>query len=289
MDSVAFTDRLLASTERFVPAGPEGVPTPLPRLKVWSSDAPTSPMPGLFSPMFYVVLRGTRILTLGDNRFELPAGSCVASSFGLPYVSEFAQASPEAPYVALSLDLDTDLLSGVMLDMPHVAQRWSCAAAEGSLSGPVAEVFTRLIDLLSMPDDIKVLAPAYERELYYRLLQSPMGDTLRQIGQSNERLARIKQAADRLAADPAAALAIPDLAAAAGMSVTTFHRQFKAMTGHSPIAFQRQLRLLEARKLLTGGQANVSGVAHRVGYVSASQFSREYKSLFGRAPVWDLL
>lgn len=260
----------------------------MPRLAVWSSVASTAPAPGMFSPTFYAVLQGSRVLTLGNNRFELKAGACVVSSFGLPYISELTDATSEKPYVGVSLDLDPGVLAGIMLDMPPVEERWTCAAAQGAIEGSVGEVFTRLVALLNMPEDVAILGQAYERELYYRLLQSPMGDTLRQVGQGNYRLRQIKSVADRLAADPAASLAIAELAASVGMSVTSFHRHFKAVTGHSPLAFQRQLRLLEARKLLVAGQANVSKVAHEVGYVSASQFSREYKSMFGSSPISDL-
>lgn len=284
------SDRLLAAVAPFASkhVGGLGTPTLLPRLKLWSSSTPTAPVPGMFSPMFYAVLQGTRVLTLGANRFELPAGSCVASSFGLPYVSEVTDATTEKPYIGVSLDLDASMLASIMLDMPPVEEHWTCAAAQGTVAGDIGEVFGRLVGLLDMPNDIAMLAPAYERELYYRLLQSPMGDTLRQVGQGNDRLRQIKSVADRLAADPAANLAISDLAASAGMSVTSFHRHFKAMIGHSPLAFQRRVRLLEARKLLVAGQANVSKVAYEVGYVSASQFSREYKSMFGSSPVADL-
>lgn len=290
MTTHALSRRLLETVAPFVTgqAGELGTSTPVPRLKVWSSASPTGPVPGLFSPMFYVVLHGARILTLGHNRFELRAGACVSSSFGLPYVSQLADATPQNPYVGVSLDLDVAALAGVMLDMPAIEGRWTCAAAQGALDGQLGEAFARLVSLLDMPDDVEMLARPYERELYYRLLQSPMGDTLRQVAQGNDRLRHIKSVADRLAADPAAAITIPDLAATVGMSVTSFHRHFKAMTGHSPLAFQRHVRLLEARKRLAAGQANVSEVAYQIGYVSASQFSREYKSMFGRSPVADL-
>lgn len=286
----ALQERLLETVASFAPAkfSDQGASTTVPRLTVWSSAIPTAPAPGLFSPMFYVVLSGTKILTLGHNRFELPAGTCLASSFGLPYVSELSGATPERPYVGLRLDLDPSLLASVMLDMPPVEEQWTCAAAQGALEGDLAEIFGRFVGLMNVPDDIAMLAAAYERELYYRLLKSSMGNTLRQVGQGNNRLRQIKAIADRLAADPSATTAIPDLAAAAGMSITSFHRHFKAMIGHSPLAFQRQVRLIEARKLLVAGQATVSEVAYEVGYVSASQFSREYKSMFGSSPVTDL-
>ncbi len=265
-----------------------GIPTPVPRLTVWTSTVDTPPISAVFEPMFYAVLRGTKVLTMGANRFELLAGNCAASSFGLPYSHQLAGAKTDLPYIGVSLHLDVDLLTRVMLDMPKRHDRWTCAVAAGDLNGPIGETFGRLVGLVNTPDDISVLAPLYEFELYYRLLQSSMGDTLSQINQRNGRFQQLKAAADWLASNYRAAVVIPELAASSGMSVTSFHRHFKDVTGFSPLAFQRQMRLLEARKLLAAGNTNVSHVAYEVGYASPSQFSREYKSMFGSAPVADL-
>ncbi|MFB9948712.1 AraC family transcriptional regulator N-terminal domain-containing protein [Rhizobium puerariae] len=289
-DARKLISRLLDDVAPFIVPRPQaiGLPTPVPRLTIWTSTRATRPTPALFEPMFYAVVRGTKVLIMGANRFELLAGACAASSFGLPYTHQLAGATPDLPYIGISLHLDIGMLTRVMLDMPRRDDRWTCAVAAGGLDGSVGEAFVRLVGLLRHPDDIGVLAPLYEAELYYRLLQSPMGDTLRQIGQRNERFQQLKGAADWLAANHSEPVIIPDLAASAGMSVTSFHRHFKAVTGYSPLAFQRHMRLLEARKLLTAGSANVSRVAYQVGYLSPSQFSREYKSMFGNSPVADL-
>jgi AraC-like DNA-binding protein len=268
--------------------GPVGRETPVPRLTVWSSTTATQPIAAIFEPMFYAVLRGAKVLIMGANRFEMPAGACAAASFGLPFSHQFTEASPDRPYVGVSLHLDVDRLTRVMLDMPRREDRWTCAVAAGDLNGLIGDAFARLVGLLSTPDDVGMLAPHYESELYYRLLQSPMGDTLRQVGQRNDRARQIKVAADWLGVNNRKPIVIADLAATAGMSVTSFHRHFKAVTGYSPLAFQRHMRLLEARKLLAAGGANVASVAYEVGYQSPSQFSREYKSQFGSPPVADL-
>lgn len=288
--SETLTRRLLDDVAPFIMRRPRpvGQPTPVPRLIVWTSTQGTLPTPAVFEPMFYAVVRGTKVLIMGANRFELLAGTAATSSFGLPYTHQLAGATPDLPYVGISLHLDIGMLTRVMLDMPKQVDRWTCAVAAGDLDGAVGEAFARLVGLLRSPDDVGMLAPLYEAELYYRLLQSPMGDTLRQISQRNERFQKLKAAADWLAAHHSASVVIPDLAASAGMSVTSFHRHFKAVTGHSPLAFQRHMRLLEARKLLVSGSANVSHVAYEVGYLSPAQFSREYKSMFGHAPVADL-
>jgi transcriptional regulator GlxA family with amidase domain len=172
--------------------------------------------------------------------------------------------------------------------MPKAEDRWVCSAAGGTLEGSVGKAFTRFVELLATPDDRSILGRNYEAELYYRLLQSPMGDTLRQLGRRDSRSRKIKIAADWLVANADKPIVIPDLAASVSMSLTSFHRHFKAVTGYSPLAFQRQARLLEARRLLTSGGLSVSRVAYAVGYISPSQFSREYRSLFGTSPVQDL-
>jgi AraC-like DNA-binding protein len=284
------TNKLLKDVSPFVAGvtGTVGIPTPVPRLMVWTSTEETSPTAAVFEPMLYAVLRGTKVLIMGANRFELRAGSCAASSFGLPFFHQFTDATPDFPYVAVSLHLDTALLTRVMLNMPKRDNRWTCAVAAGDLDESIGEPLTRLVGLVNAPSDVGMLGLHYETELYYRLLQSTMGDTLRQIGQRNERFQQLKAAADWLAANHSEPMNIPDLAASAGMSVTSFHRHFKGVTGFSPLAFQRHVRLLEARKMLLSGSANVSRVAYEVGYVSPSQFSREYKSMFGSSPATDL-
>lgn len=284
------TDRLLRDIAPYIASlpGPVGRATPIPRLTVWTSTRPTPSFSAVFEPMFYVVARGTKVLTMGANRFEMAAGTCATSSFGLPYSHQLTDATPERPYVGISLHLDIDKLTRVVLDMPGSEERWTCAVAAGEMNGAIGEAFTRLVGLLNTPDDIAMLAQYYESELYYRLLQSPMGDTLRQIVQRDDRVRQIKAAADWLGTNNREPVIIADLAASAGMSATSFYRHFKAVTGYSPLAFQRQMRLIEARKLLSAGGVNVARVAYEVGYQSPSQFSREYKRMFGSPPVTDL-
>lgn len=282
--------RLLTDAAPYTGSSPglRGQSTPLRRLTVWSSATATPPTSSVFEPMFYVVLRGTKVLTMGANRFEMTPGICAASSFGLPFSYEMTGATAKLPYVGISLHLDVDMLARLVLDMPKAEDRWTCAVAAGDLSGGLGDAFARLVSLVNTPDDVAMLAPHYESELYYRLLQSSMGDTLRQIVQRNDRVRQIKAAADWLGANNNEPVTIAQLASSAGMSVTSFYRHFKAVTGFSPLAFQRHIRLTEARKLLTGGIATVGSVAYQVGYQSPSQFSREYKNMFGSSPMADL-
>jgi AraC-like DNA-binding protein len=282
--------RLLDAVAPFIMrrTGRLGMAMPLPRLTLWSSTHPTVPTPAMLKPIFYVVLQGAKGLTIGRHSLRLTAGHCVATSFGLPYVGQIDTATRATPFVALGLDLDVALLIDVMLEMPKADDRWACSAKNGDLTGPVGTAFARFVELLAAPEDRGFLGRPYEAEFYYRLLQSPMGDTLRQLGRQDNRSRRIKMAADWLIANADKPAVVPDLAARSGMSLTSFHRHFKAVTGYSPLAFQRQARLLDARRLLASGNRSVSSVAYAVGYASPSQFSREYKNLFGVAPALEL-
>lgn len=291
MRSDFLVDRLLSAVAPFVPrgSGTHVESTSIPRMRVWSSTQKTSPTPAVFQPMFYAVLRGTKALEIGGRRFDLNPGGCASSSFGLPYIGQITNATQAAPYVAISLDLNVTLLTNVMLDMPKIAVQAACSVAGGRLEGAIADSFVRLVELLAVPDDRAMLGRPYEVELYYRLLQSPMRDTLRQLGERDGRLRQIKIAADWLCSNPEKPVVIAQLADLVGMSRTSFHRHFKAATGYSPLTFQRHMRLLEARRLLGAGGISVSRVAYAVGYASPSQFSREYKSLFGAPPATDLV
>jgi AraC-like DNA-binding protein len=291
LDQPNLTSRLLDDVTPLIAGQRQtvGVGTPVPRLTVWTSARDTPPTPAIFEPMFYAVLRGTKVLLMGANRFELPAGTSAVSSLGMPYTHQLTGAAPDRPYVGVSLHIDVDLLARVALDMPRRDHRWTCAVAADDLAGAAGNAFARLVSLVNAPEDVDMLAPHYEAEFYYRLLQGPMGDALRQIGQRGDKFQRLKATADWLATNYREPFVIADLAAKAGMSVTSFHRHFKAVTGHSPLALQRKMRLLEARKLLGRHDASVTAVGFEVGYLSPSQFSREYKSMFGVPPRADLL
>ncbi len=149
----------------------------------------------------------------------------------------------------------------------------------------MTEALDRLVRLLASPADIPVLTQQIERELYYRLLQGPMGCTLRQIVQKNTRFDQIRTAVTWICSNAHQPMSVQRLAASVGMSVTSFHRHFKAVTAYSPLAYQRHIRLLDAQRLIASGATNVTRAAFATGYASSSQFSREYKRMFGVPPI----
>lgn len=288
--SLPLIDKINQSITPFVTKTPGafGSETPLPGVTVWSSTHTTAPTPGVLKAMFYLVVQGEKAVTLGGNRYLLGPGDWAASALGLPYVGELTVASPTTPYIAISVDLNADIIENLMLDGTSGDGACTCSATGTNLGGAVGEVFDRYLGLLDKPGDRAVLAGAYERELYHRFLQGPMAATLRQVAQRDERTRRIKTAVDWLGANHDKPVAMADLAASVGMSLTSFHRHFKVVTGYSPLVFQRQMRLLEARRLLGAGKLSVAKVAYAVGYASPPQFSREYKSMFGAPPVADI-
>lgn len=268
-------------------ASRSGSSTAMPRLMIRAADAPTGPMPALFEPKFYLLLQGAKRMTIGGETVDCIPGTCAVAAVGLPFTSQVTQASAEQPYLGVELKLDVGIVAGLLLDVPDHAEGHARSISIASIGTSVAEPLERLIRLLDTPGDLAVLAPQVEREICYRLLQGPMGGTLRQIGRSNTRFDQIRTAAQWISANADKPMRVESLAASVGMSVTSFHRHFKTVTSYSPLAYQRQIRLLDARRRLASGGVSVTQTAFATGYASAPQFSREYKRTFGVPPVRD--
>ena len=225
---------------------------------------------------------------LGDTPYRYAAGQCLLASVDLPVTARITQASAETPYLALSLAIDpamvTDLLAeqaGALVDAPAFAAL-STAAHDPALCDPLR----RLLDLLDHPRDMPVLAPLVRREIVWRLLGGALGPALRQIGLADTHAARIGRTTAHIRDHYAETLRVADLAALAGMSVPGFHRHFRAVTTMTPVQFQKQVRLQEARRrLIVAG--DIASVGFAIGYESLSQFSRDYRRLFGAPPGRD--
>ena len=269
-------------------AGSPSARSAVPGLMIRCSTEPTAPIPALFEPVFYAVLQGSKRLTFASRTHDFATGTCAMATVGLPFVSQVIEASPARPYVGAELRLDPGAVADLLLTMPEAATRNAASFAAAPADVTVLEPFGRLLRLLARPTDAPVLAGPFTRELCYRLLQGPLGDTLRQVGRRDSRFAQVRAAADWIGGNADKPLSVTQLAAQVGMSATSLHRHFKTVTGYSPLAYQRYLRLLEARRLLLAGAAPVTTTAFTVGYASASQFSREYKRMFGEPPVRDI-
>ncbi|MGZ9810409.1 AraC family transcriptional regulator N-terminal domain-containing protein [Pseudoroseicyclus sp. H15] len=268
-----------------------GAASPLPGLNLTVRRQPIGLVHSVYHPSLCAVLQGAKTSMLGDHVFRYDAGKCLIASMDVPVRAEITQATPEVPYVAFSLRIEPAVVTDLLVEFsgepasPPVSP--GPALGVHALSPDLVPPLCRLLALCDAPGDQPVLAPMIHREIVWRLLQGPMGPTLRQIGLADSHMARLSRAITRLREEFDAAISVAELAALAGMSAATFHRHFKAATGMTPVQFQKQLRLQEARRLLLANGADVARVGFAIGYESASQFSRDYRRLFGAPPGQD--
>ena len=275
---------LRALVHRHAPA-----PVVLPGMELWRSHVPVPPTGAMYEPRIYVPLQGTKRLFAGERVYEYGAGEFVLVSTDVPVVGEVIEASQDVPYLAVSVALEPASIAALLLDLPPApaALDDACSFVVTQTTPGLIEALLRLVRLLDAPDDIPILAPMIERELLYRILQGPRGVVLRQLARVDSRVSQIQRALKWIRAHLAEPLPVETLAAVASMSVSSFHRHFKAVTGFSPLAYHKQVRLQEARVRLLGTPTDVASVAFSVGYESASQFSREYARQFGVPPTKD--
>jgi len=240
-------------------------------------------------PGLGLVVQGAKRTVVGDRVFEYGAGDFVVTSVDLPIASRITQASAGRPYLACGLTLQPAAIASLLLEASGADDVATPPCGMGVHAAPVelVEAMTRLLRLLDAPRDAPVLRPLVEREILWRLLCGPQGGRVRQIGLADSRLAQVRHAIRHIRQHYAAALSIEALAALANMSESSFHRHFRAVTAMSPIQFQKQIRLQEARSRLLADADDVAAVGYAVGYDSASQFSREYSRMFGAPPGRD--
>ncbi len=260
-------------------------PTAIPRLVLSRSETATTLYAALYHPLFCVVAQGRKRVFLGDQEFYYDPATFLVASADLPVTGQVI----EAPCLGCTLALEPGMLTALLLEMPPVARTNAAATALGvnPLEGDLLDPLLRLLRLLDRPQDIAVLAPLVEREILYRLLCGPRGETLRQLARPDSRLSQISRAIEAIRRRYDQPLRIEELARLAHMSATSFHRHFRAMTALSPLQFQKQIRLQEARRLLLSRDVDAARVSFDVGYESPSQFSREYHRFFGKPPGQD--
>lgn len=266
----------------------------LPRLTLWTSSGPTAPIPVIYEPMIYFTLQGIKRMTVGERRLEHRPGTFLLASIDVPVVCAVSDCSQDRPYLGLAFTLDQAAIAALLLDLPLDQSRVPDAGHEALEPMTISpstralhDVLLRFVRLVEAPGDVPLLAPMIERELLYRVLQSEHGNVLRQFARADSRLSQIHRAVKWIRAHLADPLPVATLAGVASMSVSSFHRHFKCVTGLSPLAYHKQMRLREARLRLVAEPGAVASVAFSVGYESASQFSREYARQFGMPPARD--
>ncbi len=279
---------LTALIARHLPASGM-IATALPRLSLFRADAPSAPLPAVYEASVCLIAQGAKRVSLGDQVVFYDAAHHLVVSVDVPLVGHVVGASREAPYLCCKIDFDLGVLTDLVLaggkDGPAVPTSILAACP----SDPeLVDAACRLVGLLDQPGDAAVLAPLAEREILHRLLQGPCGAAMRRMAAGDSHLARVARAAARIRQRLDTPLRVAELAEVAGMSPSSFHQHFKAIMRLTPLEYQKQLRLQEARRLMLGQGIGASGAAFAVGYESPSQFSREYARLFGAPPSRDV-
>jgi AraC-like DNA-binding protein len=281
---------LAALIERF--ASSEGVhATAVPRLQLARMHAPRGPMSGVHDASLCLIVQGRKQVMLGDEVYEYDASRYLVASVDLPVTGCVIEASEAVPYLCLVLRLAPAEIATLVTQadaakapLPAPSRGLSLSRCEPEL----LDAAVRLMRLLDSPQDIALLAPLIEREILYRLLRSEQGGMLRHIGIADSQGQRVAKAIGWVRENYDQPLRIERIAQQVHMSASALHHHFKAVTAMSPLQYQKQLRLQEARRLMLSEVMDAATASHRVGYESPSQFSREYSRMFGAPPVRDV-
>jgi AraC-like DNA-binding protein len=264
--------------------------TALAGVRATISLQPTQPVHHVTRPGFAIVAQGAKETIVGNRLFEYGEGDFIVTSVDLPICARIVGASPDRPYLACGLTLEPAAIAALLLETAGSDESAPAPCGYGVRRAPaeLVDCTVRLLRLLDQPRDAPVLRPLVEREILWRLLGGEQGGRVRQIGLADSRLAQVSHAIRHIRERFAQALSVDELAALAAMSVSSFHRHFRAVTAMTPIQFQKQIRLQEARARLLADADDVAAVGFAVGYESASQFSREYSRMFGAPPGRDV-
>jgi AraC-like DNA-binding protein len=257
-------------------------------------ERPSAPYPSMTGTVLALVAQGAKRLALGDRVYDYRAGQYLVASVDLPVTGHFVDVSPEHPALGFGLVLRSSVVAELLLragpaDLPPAPGGAPSGIAVSDAPDELVDAAVRMLRLLDQPRDAAILAPLIEREIVWRLLTGEQGATVRQLGLADSSLAHVARAVRWIRDHYAESFRVEDAARVSGMSVSAFYRNFQAVTAMSPIQFQKQIRLQQARLLLATSAHDVTGVSYRVGYDSPSQFSREYRRQFGAPPSRDAL
>lgn len=240
-----------------------------------------------------VILQGRKSKTVNGNKVEYGAGDCVVNCIDIPTDSVIESASAQKPFISLVLDLDRAVLTELALEMARVGQVQNCEDVRTLLvekcPESLAENFLRLLCLADCPEQAALMAPIIKREIHARLLLSHMGPSIRSVHAYGTRANQISRAVSIIRENFRQSINMEELALRVNMSPASFHRHFKSLTGCSPLRYQKELRMHEARRSLACGEKSVSSVAFAMGYASASQFANDYKGFFGVSPKQETM
>lgn len=283
-------EELAALIARFAPT--DGVhETAIPRVKIVRLSRPSEPMHGLHEPALCIIAQGAKQVILGDQIYHYDAAQCLIVSLDLPVIGQVIEATPDKPYLCVKLELDPGAIAALILESAPPAERElppGPGLTVSSMTPALLDAVIRLTRLLASPADIPVLAPLAEREILYRLLTGEQAPRLRQIAVAESKLQHVNRAIGWIKRNYRKPFSVEIVAAEARMSPSALHLHFKAVTAMSPLQYQKQLRLQEARRLILANARDAASAGFEVGYESPSQFSREYSRLFGAPPLRDV-
>ena len=283
-------DELARLIERH--AAEDGVhTTAIPSLFFMRYSNVTGPSYGVYKPSFCIVVQGAKEVWLAQERFKYSPADYLVASVDLPVIVQVTKASSDVPYLGFKLEFSPSQILEVLSDSEiRVGPKENAKRAMfvSRMESSLLDAVIRLARLLDNPEDIPALAPLFTKEILYRILKGPNGMALEQIAIEGSAAQQIREAIEHIMSNFDRSFRIEELAEIANMSVSSLHRHFKEVTEMSPIQFQKQLRLQEARRLLLSESTDAADVAFRVGYESPSQFSREYSRMFGLPPIEDV-
>lgn len=252
------------------------------------------PEPSMSGAVMALIAQGAKRIALGDRVYDYAAGQYLVASIDLPITGQFIDASPDRPALGFGLVLQPASIAELLLQAGSGSVRSASGGAPSSMTVSDAprellDAVVRLLRLFDQPRDIDVLAPLIRREILWRLIVGEQGAAVRQLGLADSSLSHIARAVRWIREHHASSFRVEDVAQSCGMSPSAFYRNFQAVTAMSPVQFQKQIRLQQARLLLAAHPNDVAGIGFRVGYESPSQFSREYRRQFGTPPSQDAL
>jgi AraC-like DNA-binding protein len=265
--------------------------TPLPGFKVVRRDKTTEAMPSMYSALVCLVLQGEKKVWSGRKVFRYNPENYLVSCVDVPAIFQVTKATPQQPYVGLTLELQPSIVYEILHES-NILELKEDGTDGGffveQVTPELADAFARLLRSMENKNDLKILAPSIVREIHYRLMNSRYGMKIRQLGVAGSKSQRIGKVVEHLQKDYAMPLKVTDLAQMANMSPSALHLHFRQVTNLSPLQYQKQIRLQEARRILSIETTDAASVAFKVGYESPSQFSREYRRLFGEPPMRDM-
>ncbi|WP_207063938.1 AraC family transcriptional regulator [Motiliproteus sp. SC1-56] len=265
--------------------------TPIQGLSLHRWNHPTEPESYMLAPSICLIGQGKKRLFLGEQAYVYDSQKFLITSVDLPVVAQIIEASPDSPYLGLTMALDFRVITQLMVDQEIAPSHQNAnkpGVAVSQLQPSLSDAFYRLLDLLNHPEDTAALAPLIQQEIFYRLLVGEQGPRLRQIVSAGNQGYRIARAIDWLKTNFNKPVKVEELADREGLSLSAFHNHFRSTTAMSPLQFQKRMRLNEARRLMLTEHIDASKAAFEVGYESPSQFSREYSRLFGAPPKRDI-